>query len=191
MKYLKERFTEKLKNTVLTYNMKKDIKYIIVISLLILIVSCKINYSFSGADIDPNIKTVSIGVFENESGNGPANMSNLFTNALKEKVLRQSNLNLVNSNADISFTGKIDNYYYSIQAPTGNETSDLRRITMSVSVQFKNAINDDPKESWTKSFQSHSDHNVSVDLTSIEEESLEIINNLLVDEIFNKAFVKW
>lgn len=154
-------------------------------------ISCKINYSFSGADVDPNLKTVSIGFFDNVSGNGPANMSDLFTNALKEKILNETNLTLVNQNGDIEFNGAIKNYYYTVQAPTGNETSDLRRITMSVNVQFVNNQTEDKSEQWTQNFQNHSEHSVDVDLNSVEAESLGIINTLLVEEIFVKAFVKW
>lgn len=167
--------------------MKKNIVYLFIFVLLLF--SCKVKYSFSGASVDPSIKTVSIGFYENNSGNGPANMSNLFTNALKEKILRETNLNLVTQNADISFTGQIEQYYYTIQAPTGNETSDLRRITMNVKVKYVSTINEE--DNWEKNFQSHSDHSVDIDLSSIEETSLEIINNLVINEIFNKAFVKW
>jgi len=164
-------------------------KIIYIITIFSFLVSCHVKYSFSGADIDPNIKTVSVNYFKNNSGNGPANMSDLFTNALKEKILRETNLNLVNENADIEFNGYINSYYYTVQAPTGTETSDLRRITMKVKVDFVNNI--DEKENWEKDFQNHADHSVDIDLNSVEEESLEEINELIVEEIFNKAFVKW
>lgn len=165
-------------------------KTIIYISLFfILFSSCKIKYSFSGADIDPNIKSFSVNYFENNSGNGPASMSDLFTNALKEKIMKETNLNLVTNNADIEFNGYIESYYYTVQAPTGTETSDLRRITMKVKINFVNNISEN--ENWEKIFQSHAEHSVNVNLNLIEEESLSEINELLVDEIFTKAFVNW
>ena len=170
--------------------MKKNSLYIIVVTLLLVIlVSCKVKYSFSGADIDPNIKTVSITYFDNNSGNGIANMGDLFTDALREKILRETNLNLVTGKADIEFSGKITQYFFTVQAPTGSETSDIRRITMQVNVDFKNNLTE--KDSWNSNFQNIAEHNVDVDLTAIEEESVRTINTLLVDDIFNKAFVKW
>jgi len=165
----------------------KNLLYIILIFGLFS--SCRVKYSFSGADIDPNIKTVSVKYFENKSGNGPANMSDLFTNALKEKIQRETKLNLVENNADIEFNGYIESYYYTVQAPNGTETSDLRRITMKVKVNFINNI--DEKKNWEKSFQNHAEHSVDIDLNSVEEESIEQINELIVEEIFNKAFVNW
>lgn len=157
--------------------------------LLMLLVSCKIKYSFSGADIDPNIKTVSIAYFDNNSGNGVANMGDLFTDALRDKILRETNLNLVTGKADIEFSGKISQYYFTVQAPTGNESSDIRRITMVVNVDFKNNLT--AEDTWNANFQNIAEHSVNIDLTSIEEESVRAINILLVDDIFNKAFVKW
>lgn len=171
--------------------MNKTKTYISITLLVILMISCKVKYSFSGADIDPNINTVSISYFENGSNNGPANMSDLFTNSLREKILTQTGLILVSKNADIEFSGQVSNYYYTVQAPTGTETSDIRRITMAVNVKFTNNVNDAKEEQWEKTFQSNAEHDVNIDLSSIEEESLRIINNLLVDEIFDKAFVKW
>lgn len=154
-----------------------------------LLISCKVKYSFSGADIDPSIKTVSIAYFDNNSGNGIANMGDLFTDALREKILRETNLNLVTENADIEFSGVISQYYFSVQAPTGTETSDIRRITMVVNVDFKNNLTEE--DTWNANFQNIAEHSVDIDLTSIEEESVRAINILLVDDIFSKAFVKW
>ena len=108
---------------------------------------------------------------------------------MREKILRETNLNLVNGKADIEFTGVISQYYYTVQAPTGNETSDIRRITMMVNIDYKNNISE--TETWNNTFQNFAEHSVDTDLTSIEEESINTINELLVDQIFNKAFVKW
>lgn len=170
--------------------MKIKATYILtLVFLLALVVSCKVKYSFSGADIDPNIKTVSIDYFDNNSGNGVANMGDLFTDALRDKILRETNLNLVTGKADIEFSGKITQYFFSVQAPTGNESSDIRRITMVVNVDFKNNLTEE--DTWNANFQNIAEHSVDIDLTSIEEESVRAINILLVDDIFNKAFVKW
>ncbi|MCD8518268.1 MAG: hypothetical protein LRY32_00555 [Flavobacterium sp.] len=42
-------------------------------------------YSFTGANIDPNIKTLSVAYINNKSGNGPATASDILTNMLKRK----------------------------------------------------------------------------------------------------------
>lgn len=169
--------------------MKKRIAIVIIV--LLSFSGCSVKYSFSGANIDPDIKTFSIKYFDNVSGNGIATMGDLFTDALRDKMLRETNLVLVEDEgkADVNFSGKITQYYYTVQAPTGNESSDIRRITMNVNVDYKNNLLED--DSWNSDFQNIAEHSVDLDLSSIEEESINIINTLLVDDIFNKAFAKW
>ncbi|MBC7451695.1 MAG: hypothetical protein H7259_09425, partial [Cytophagales bacterium] len=41
------------------------------ILVLILFCGCKVGYNFTGGSIEPNIKTISVQSFFNQSGNGP------------------------------------------------------------------------------------------------------------------------
>lgn len=157
--------------------------------LLVLFSACKV-YSFSGANINPDIKTVSVAYIFNKSGNGPASASDLFTNLLKDKMNTNTNLQMVNANGDVHFAGEITNYDYSIQAPSGNTTSDLRRITMSVTINYYNRI-EESDGFEQKTFKRFADYPVSEDLGSIEETIITEISTQLVDDIFNAAFVKW
>ena len=57
---------------------------------LFLLVSCKVEYSFTGTTLDYNVtKTFSIENFFNDSGGGPANMGQLFTEELKDYFQRK------------------------------------------------------------------------------------------------------
>lgn len=151
--------------------------------------SCK-TYSFSGANINPDIQTLSVAYIYNKSGNGPASASDIFTNLLKDKMNTNTNLNQVNANGDVHFSGEISNYAYSIQAPSGNTTSDLRRITMSVTINFYNRI-DEAESFESKKFTRFADYPVNEDITAIEESIINEISTQLVDDVFNAAFVKW
>ena len=157
--------------------------------LILTLSSCKI-YSFTGANVNPDIKTISVAYIYNKSGNGPASASYIFTNLLKDKMLTNTNLQTTNSNGDVQFSGEISNYAYSIQAPSGNTTSDLRRITMTVNITFYNRIEEDGGFEQQK-FTRFADYPVSEDLSSVEETIINEISTQLVDDIFNKAFVKW
>jgi hypothetical protein len=151
--------------------------------------SCKV-YSFTGANVDPNIKTLSVSYIYNKSGNGPASASDIFTNLLKDKMVTNTNLQMLNTNGDVQFSGEISDYAYTIQAPSGNTTSDLRRITMTVSITFYNRIDEDGGFEQQR-FTRFADYPVSEDLSTIEETIINEITDQLVDDIFNKAFVKW
>jgi hypothetical protein len=157
--------------------------------MLTAVTACKI-YSFSGANINPNIKSMSIAYFNNDSGNGPAIASDLFTNALKEKMLNSTTLRFENFDGDVQFEGRIVGYNYSIQAPTGGQASDLRRITITVMVTFINNIEPDNGFENMR-FTRFADFPVNENLEAIEERLIGEINEQLVDDIFNKAFVRW
>lgn len=158
-------------------------------SLLFVLNSCKI-YSFTGANINPEIKSLSVSYIYNKSGNGPAAASDIFTNLLKEKMISNTNLSMQNANGDVQFSGEITAYNYSIQAPSGSTSSDLRRISMSVTITYFNRI--DEIDSFEKqTFTRFADYPVSEDLNAIEETIIQEISTQLVDDIFNKAFVKW
>ena len=160
-----------------------------ILSMAVLLSACKV-YSFTGANINPDIKTISVAYIFNKSGNGPASASDIFTNLLKDKMNTNTNLKMVNGNGNVHFAGEISNYNYTIQAPSGNTTSDLRRITMSITINYYNRI-DEADSFEQKKFTRFADYPVSEDLTSIEETIIREISTQLVDDVFNQAFVKW
>jgi hypothetical protein len=169
--------------------MKKLAILFIVFISLISINSCGV-YSFSGANINPQIKSFSVSYFNNDSGNGPPVVSDLFTNAIKEKMLNNTNLRFENFDGDAHFEGKISGYNYTIQAPSGGLSSDLRRITITVQVSFINKI--EPDEGFeNQRFTRFAEFPVDENLEAIEERLITEINLQLVDDIFNRAFVKW
>lgn len=164
-------------------------KAILFIMLLLSLQGCKI-YSFTGANIDPNIKTVSVEYINNKSGNGPTSASDIITNMLKEKMVINTNLAMVNAGGDVQFSGAITSYRYSIQAPSGNTSSDLRRVTITVTVSYYNKVNE-AEGFEQQQFTRFADYPVDQDLNTIEDEIIRSIGELLVDDIFNKAFVNW
>jgi len=151
--------------------------------------SCKINYSFSGASISPDAKTVSIEYFPNLAEQAQPTISPMLTEALKDRFLSETNLTLVDYNGDMNFEGTITNYTVTPVAIQGNETAALNRLTVSVRVKFTNLV--DEKQSFEYSFSRYEDYDSSQDLSAVEEELITSINTQLVDDIFTKAVVNW
>ena len=71
----------------------KNLRLLYII-ILITLYGCGV-YSFTGASISPEIKTISIDNFFNNSPLGPSNMSVLFTEKLKDYFQRNTSLLLV------------------------------------------------------------------------------------------------
>lgn len=151
--------------------------------------SCKINYSFTGASIPEDVKTVSINRFPNYAPLENVTLSQSFTEALKDIFLSQTNLTLVNKNGDLHFEGSIIDYKVTSIAIQGNETAALNRLTITVKVQFINTK--DETQNFETSFSRFTDYDSSKNLSSIEDGLIKDINNQLTQDIFNKAVSNW
>ncbi|MFN8278498.1 MAG: LPS assembly lipoprotein LptE [Chitinophagales bacterium] len=152
--------------------------------------ACKI-YSFTGANIPADIKTVTIDLFQNRANNGPANIGQLITEKLKNKMVTEANLRQVNFDGDLVFKGNVVGYTFSSQAPTAQVQSGVNRLTITVLVTFQN--NRYPAESWKQpeTFSRYAEVNGSENLSAVETRLIDEINKQLVDDIFTKALVKW
>lgn len=150
--------------------------------------SC-ISYSFTGASIPPEAKTISIQYFENQSDFVVPTLSESLTTAVKDRFTSQTSLVLVKNNGDLQIDGVITEYKTTPQAITGNETAALTRLTISVKVEFVNLI--EPDKNYETTFTRYSEYNSSQDLANVQDGLIEIINEILVDDIFNKAVVNW
>ncbi len=151
--------------------------------------SCKVSYSFTGAAVNPEIKTVSIQYFDNRAPLVQATLSQVFSDALRDKVQGQTSLQLVTGYGDVDFSGEIKNYETRPQAITGAETAALNRLTITVRVKFTNEV--EPDKSFDTSFSRYEDYSSGTDLSSVENELIKLIVENLVEDIFNKAFVNW
>ena len=156
--------------------------------------SCGI-YSFSGVNIPPEIKTVFIANFYNDSGNGPANLGQRFTEDLKDYFQQNTNLNLVNSEGDLKLEGSVVGFNTSPVAPTAASgsnpypTSNLTRLTISVKVNYTNTKDD--KASFSENFSFYQDFPREQQLSSVENDLIERIHEQIILDIFNKALSNW
>ena len=155
----------------------------------IIINGCTGGYSFTGADIDANIKTVQINYFPNQASLVQPNLSNVFTETFKDKFQSQTNLELVSYDGDLVFEGMITNYTVNAQAFQGNETAAMNRLTITVKVKYTN--NTEPAKSFETSFSRYADFDSKTSLSSVENDLIQEISNELVTDIFNKAVANW
>lgn len=164
-------------------------KKIIYILLCIIAISCKVNYSFTGASIAEDVKTVSVKTFQSYAPLANANLSQTFTEALKDKFLSQTNLDLATRDGDLQFEGSITGYSVRSVAIQGNETAALNRLTITVKVKFTNTK--DKAANFENNFSRYLDYESSQNLASIEDELIKDINDQLTQDIFNKAVSNW
>jgi hypothetical protein len=150
---------------------------------------CKISYSFSGASISPEVKSISIQYFQNRASLVQPGLSQYITDALIDKCKAQTNLGLTNGLGDVNFEGEITDYNTRPLTVAADAQAATNRFTISVKVKFTNAI--EPNLSFEQSFSRYEDYSSNLDLNQVEKELSEKIIAMLVEDIFNKAFVNW
>jgi hypothetical protein len=169
--------------------MKQKILIILTIVALGITTSCKVNYSFTGASIPEDVKTVSIKTFQNFAPLANVNLTQTLTEALKDKFISQTNLDLVINDGDLQFEGTITGYKVTAVAIQGNETAALNRLSITVKVKFVNTKNE--KQDFESSFTRYADFESSQNLSSVEDALIQDINDQLTQDIFNKAVSNW
>ena len=167
-------------------------KYLIIAFMVFLVslVSACWLYTFSGASIPVDMKTISVEFFENQAPMVVPSLSQNFTEALKNRIRTQTALKIMKDRPDAVIEGKITGYAIQPIAIQGNEKAALTRLTITVSVHYTNNL--DPKLSFEQSFSRYADFSTSTQAFSQQELGLiSTINALLVEDIFNRAFANW
>ncbi len=154
-----------------------------------LLSGCKVSYSFSGASISPDVKTISIQYFQNRASLVQPGLSQNLTDAFIDKCKSQTNLGFVNGIGDVNFEGEITDYNTRPLTVAADAQAATNRFTITVKVKFTNAI--DPTLSYEQSFSRYEDYDSALSLGDVEDSLSEKIIELLIEDIFNKAFVNW
>ena len=164
-------------------------RYCLIFGLLMLTQSCG-TYSFSGASIPPEMKTISVQFFENTSALVVPYLSQQFTEGLKERIRNQSRLSMVRAEADANFEGRITDYSIRPVAIQGNDRAGLNRVTVTVMVKYTNALK--PELNFEQSFQAFQEFSLNQGpIQTQEQKLLALIIRQLTEDIFNKAFANW
>lgn len=153
--------------------------------------SCNVKYSLSEGSIPPEIETVSISNFQNNSMTLVSPMlASTFTETLKDKFTRETRLTQVNEGGDLHFEGEITDYRSAPASISANEQATYNRLSITVRVRFVN--NFDTSASFeNRTFTQFADYPTSSPLQSVESSLIPEICTQLVDDIFNAALSNW
>ena len=146
-------------------------------------------YSFTGASIPPQAITFSVDHFPNNAPLVQPTLSQVFTDALKDKFSRQTNLKLTNGVGDLHFEGSITGYNVQPQAIGADDRAAQNRLTITIRVTFVNEYQ--PENDFEQSFSRFYDYDSQQSLAAIEPTAIDVIVEALVEDIFNRAVVNW
>lgn len=168
---------------------RKAIQLILSTAAIASVFSCSMKYSFTGASISPETKTVSVQYFTNVSPQINPSLSQLLTESIKDKFVSQTSLVVMQRDADMNFEGQITDYRVSPVAITSDQYASQNRLTITVQVKFTNKKN--PELNYSKSFSQYEDFPGNQQLIQVESTLSKEIVDKLVDEIFNAAVANW
>ncbi|MFT7589642.1 MAG: hypothetical protein ACI959_001862 [Limisphaerales bacterium] len=159
----------------------------ITLSLMLMSSTCKVG--LTDASFPPELKTVTIQEFVNNSNSVVPGMSQRLSQELRDKFNNETNLLQIKFDGDWEFGGTITRYQITAISPTGDDVTALNRLTIAISVDFDNRLTEE--ESWSNSFSRYADFESTQQLSDVEDGLIEEINSQLVQDIFNKVASNW
>lgn len=156
--------------------------------LSIMLTSCGV-YSFTGASIPPEAKTISVQYFQNKSLLIEPTLSPVFTNILRDKFTSQTNLTMVDRNGDLAVEGEIIGYAITPVAIQADQTAAQNRLTIVVNARFTDKY--EPDKNFETKFKQFYDYSSTADLNSIKANLIEQLSTAIAQDIFDKAVINW
>ncbi|GAB5539503.1 MAG: hypothetical protein Salg2KO_16060 [Salibacteraceae bacterium] len=158
------------------------------IGLVLIFSGCKVNYSFTGASVTPGVNTISIQTFPSYAPQGPPTLSQDFSETLKDIFLTQTNLTLVKNNGDLLMEGEITDYRIQSEA-ISNDRATQNKLTITVKVRYTDTKDD--TKSYEQTFSNFAQFDANTNISSVESQLIEEINERLTQDIFNKSLGSW
>jgi hypothetical protein len=146
-------------------------------------------YSHTGASVPPNAKTFSVEYINNVSSIVMPSLSQVLTEKLKSRFINETTLKLTQQDGDVRFSGKILNYVTSPVAVQGNQQNAVNRLTVTIEITYQNTK--DETKNFTQQFINFVDYPATENFSAVETDLVNKVTDILVQDVFNKAFINW
>lgn len=153
-----------------------------------------VQYSMTGSTV--TAETISIAEFYNNADLGPANMSQVFTNDLKNYFIQNSSLTVVAEEGELQLEGEITDLRLTPISPTATDDptqinrASSTRLTITVRATYINTL--DEKMSFKdKSFSFYKDFDNELNVSDVEEAFIKEIFQRIINDIFNASVANW
>jgi len=133
-------------------------------------------------------KTISVQYFQNMARIVDPGLSQKFTDDFKDYIQGNTKLILVNGTGDLDFEGSITGYDVKPVAITLEEASQ-NRFTITVNVKYTCLVKEELD--FETSFSRYEDFASTQNFEDVKADLTENIVKLLIEDIFNKAFINW
>ena len=168
---------------------KRLLKYLFLVVALVLPAACSGGYSFTGASIPAEAKTISIKQFPNYASTVNPQLSQKLSDDLRQMFASQTSLTVTSDEGDLQISGEITGYDTRASALSSSDEVSMNRLTITIKVRFVNTV--DPDADFEQSFSRYRDYAASQDFSSVESGLVSEIVSELCEDVFNKSVVNW
>ena len=163
-------------------------KLFLYIAIALAAVSCGI-YSFTGTNIQSDVKTITIPLVEYKALRVNPSLANSLTEALQDKFRKLTSLEQVDVDGDLELVCEVTGYDVKATAITAGEVAAQNRLTVTVKIEFTNRKY--PEDDVSQSFSAYEDFDSTQSLDAVEGTLCETIIEKLVENIFNATVAQW
>ena len=163
-------------------------KPLLFLAVLLSVVSCGI-YSFTGTNIQPDVKTITIPFVEYKALRVNPSLSNELTEALQENFRKLTSLEQVDEDGDLELVCEVTGYDVKATAITAGEVAAQNRLTVTVKIEFTNRKY--PEDDVSQSFSAYEDFDSANSLDAVEGTLCTTIIEKIVEDIFNATVAQW
>ena len=146
-------------------------------------------YSHTGASVPPDAKTFSVDYINNVASIVMPAFSQILTERLKSKFINETSLKLTQQDGDVRFSGKILSYVTAPVAVQGNQQNAVNRLTVTIEITYQNTK--DETKNFTQQFTNFVDYSATENFAAVEADLVNRVTDILVQDVFNKAFINW
>lgn len=169
--------------------MKKFLFWALSICLMMTLASCTGGYSFTGASIPVDAKTISVKQFPNFASTVNPQLSQKLYEGMQQMFSSQTSLTVINDDGDLQISGEITDYSTRASALSSDDNVATNRLTVTIKVKFTNRF--DEKADFEQTFSRFKDYNAALDLSAVEQGLVSEIVTELCEDVFNKSVVNW
>ncbi len=154
-------------------------------------------YSFTGSSLKDE-KTVQINEFPNNAALVNPSLSQQFSTDIQNRFLQRTTLKGTKENPDILIEGEITDYSITpttISSTTtttstgGTVQESQNKLTITVKVHYENKLH--PDLSFDRTYSDEAVFNSSLSQSDIENSQVKIVNERIINKIFNDIVANW
>ena len=176
------------------YNLKSLGIFLLSFLLITFLNSC---YTFTGNSLNHDEKTILIKNFPNNAAMVNPTLSQDFTTMLQNRFLRNTSLKGATENADIIVEGEIVDYNPSIPTAISNPINTdggsiqaaQNKLVITVKVHYENKKF--PEASFDRTYTDEATFSSDLDINSTETSQVKIVNERIINKIFNDIVANW